>query len=113
MLSILELCFQGMVGEVVVAHKDRLARFGVDLLEWLFKKTGTQLVVLDHTNCDEDQCRTSEQELAEDLLAVVTVFVAKNNGRRAQENRRKRSAELAQRCADAQEEEEEIEEEAQ
>lgn len=57
-------------------------------------------MVLDRQNCDEEQCRTSEQELAEDLLAVVTVFVAKNNGRRAQENRRKRAAEIARSGAE-------------
>lgn len=97
LLALLEQVHEGLVGEVVVAHKDRLARFGVDLLEWIFKKAGTQLVVLDHQNSEEDQSRSSEQELAEDLLSVVTVFVAKNNGRRSSENRRKRALEIARK----------------
>lgn len=86
-LSILEQSFEGNIGEVVVAYKDRLCRFGFELVEWIFKKCGVKLVVLSQTERNEEN---DSRELAEDLLAIITVFVARNNGLRAGQNRRKR-----------------------
>lgn len=84
--SLLGQCLLGVVSEVVVTHRDRLARFGVDLLEWLLESHGVKLVVLDHS----DGIPEPSAELAEDLLAVCNFFVAKNNGRRAGKNKRRR-----------------------
>jgi excisionase family DNA binding protein len=95
--ALLERVHQRDVEEVVVAHRDRLCRFGLELVEWIFQKAGVKLVVLSdrdhniHSNSDPDG--TLAQELSEDLLSIVTVFVAKNNGRRAAENRKRRAAE--------------------
>lgn len=69
-----------------MAHRDRLARIGVELLEWLFKRYDTKLVVLD--GAEEGQSETDE--LRDDLLAVITFFVARNNGRRSAANRKRR-----------------------
>lgn len=74
---ILESCLQGNIGEVVVAHRDRLCRFGFDLIEQLVVKAGGKVVVLDS---DDKDC---EQELAEDLLAIVHVFSCKPMGKRS------------------------------
>jgi predicted site-specific integrase-resolvase len=106
---LLDRVYEGSVMEVVVTNKDRLARFGFELIQWLFKKTDTKLLVL-HNQEDRQDSRTEEQELAEDLLSIVTVFVAKHNGRRGAENRRKRKA-LAQERRDDDEREESTEEE--
>lgn len=51
-------------------HRDRLARIGADLLEFIFDKAGAKLVVL---GSDEG----NHHDLADDLLAVTTVFVAR------------------------------------
>ena len=85
--ALLERVHSGTVSEVVVRHKDRLCRYGLELLEWIFKKAGTKLVVLSH-----EQEASSTKELADDLLAITTVFVARHNGQRSAENRRKRKA---------------------
>lgn len=106
--SILERTYAGEVEEVVVAHRDRLARFGVEPVEWVFSKHGVSLVVLgeeDRTGADGDHTR----ELADDLLSVVTVFVAKHNGMRSAQNRRKR-ARLAAAAAEQEDEAGEAEE---
>jgi putative resolvase len=87
LLSILDGVCSGTVGEVVVTHRDRLARIGVELLEWLFHRYNTALVVLDH---GEDEHAAETDELRDDLLAVVTFFVARNNGRRSAANRKRR-----------------------
>jgi predicted site-specific integrase-resolvase len=85
--KLLDSCFKGDIEEIVVTNKDRLCRFGIELLEQIFKKTGVKLVV--HSNSKEEE-KTKEEELAQDLLSLVTIFVARNNGRRAAENRRRR-----------------------
>lgn len=86
--ALLEQVLQGVVEEVVVMHKDRLCRFGWDLLEFIFEKVGTKLVV--HGGKVHEGLAG---ELADDLLAVTTVFVAKNNGLRAAQNRKRRREE--------------------
>jgi predicted site-specific integrase-resolvase len=73
--ALLERAHAGLVGEVVVAHRDRLARFAFELVEWVLRKAGVQVVVLDLAE-DQPGSRSDEQELAEDLLSIVTVFVA-------------------------------------
>ena len=65
-------------------HKDRLCRYGTELVEFIFKKTGTRLLVYGQHET------TNTQELADDLLAITTVFVARNNGQRSAANRKRR-----------------------
>ena len=81
--TLLERALAGMVSEVVVMHRDRLARLGYDLLEFIFSKVGVRLVV--HSR---DEGVEEERDLADDLLAV-----ASHNGRRAAANRKRRRAE--------------------
>ena len=45
--TILDACVQNNIGEVVVAHRDRLSRFGYDLIELLVKKAGVSITVID------------------------------------------------------------------
>ena len=89
--ALLEQVYSGTVSEVVVRHKDRLCRYGLEILEFIFKKAGTKLVVL------SNEQETSTKELADDLLAITTVFVARHNGQRSAENRRKRKADGCQK----------------
>ena len=44
--SILESAIQGTIGEVVVAHKDRLCRFGFDLIEFIVSKGGGKITII-------------------------------------------------------------------
>lgn len=89
--TLLERVLAGHIEQVTVTHRDRLCRYGIELVEFLFQHGQTRLVVLQST---ESPCPISrEQELAEDLLAIVNVFVARNNGLRAGANRRKRKRE--------------------
>ena len=65
------------VNKVVVLHKDRLLRFGFELIENLCKRYGTSIEVVDSTP------KTEEQELVEDLVQIITVFSCKLQGKRA------------------------------
>lgn len=81
--TILERALKGDVDEVVVAHRDRLCRFGFELLEYIFAQVGTKLIVL-----DAEAGKSSEQELAEDILAIIHVYSCKSMGRRRYANKK-------------------------
>ena len=84
--ALLERVDKGLVQEVVVMHRDRLARFGCDLLEWLLERKGCKLVVHRSSEATPDDT----QDLADDLLAITTVFVASHHGKRGAEGKRRR-----------------------
>jgi predicted site-specific integrase-resolvase len=65
------------VEKIVVLYKDRLLRFGYELIENLCAKYGTVIEIIDHTE------RTEEQELVEDLVQIITVFSCKLQGKSA------------------------------
>lgn len=76
LLDLLEQTQEGKVKRVVVASKDRLCRFGFDLLEWFFRQHAVELVVLDRSD------KSPEQEFTEDILAILQVFACRWNGKR-------------------------------
>lgn len=87
--TLLESIYSGDIDTVVVSYKDRLCRFGNELVEWIFKKANVKLVVLSKHQENYDPSK----ELSDDLLAITTVFVARNNGLRAGQYKRKRNEE--------------------
>lgn len=89
--SLLERVYNKEIGKVVAAYKDRLCRFGIEPIELIFKKAGTELVVHGKNNDGESLGCKEEKELSDDLIAVVTSFVARANGRRSGINRRRRN----------------------
>ena len=74
--SLLERSSRGLVKEVVVAHRDRLCRFAFDLIEFIFDRNSTRVVVVSNDNS------TDEWELSQDILAVNTVFLCRLQGKR-------------------------------
>ena len=49
LLKLLEQSSKGNINEIVVASKDRLCRFGFELIEWVFLQNNTKLMVLEHS----------------------------------------------------------------
>jgi putative resolvase len=84
--TILDTCLQGLVGEIVVAHRDRLCRFGFELIERLVTKAGGKITVL-HQGDDT----TCEQELTDDLLAIIHVFSCRQMGKRSYSSRKSKN----------------------
>ena len=66
--SILERTMSGGISEVIIAHRDRLCRFGFELLEFIFKKNDVQLYVLNKTTSDETT------DLSEDIMSIIHVY---------------------------------------
>jgi len=76
--TILDSCIQGIIGEVIVAHRDRLSRFGFDLIKLIIEKAGGTITVIDDT-----QHKSTEQELAEDLLSIIHIYSCRQMGKRS------------------------------
>lgn len=76
--TILDSCIQGIIGEVIVAHRDRLSRFGFDLIKLIIEKAGGTITVIDDT-----QHKSTEQELAEDLLSIIHIYSCGQMGKRS------------------------------
>ena len=71
-----EHVMRGDVEEIVVSHKDRLCRFAFEFIDWICRRHGTTLVVKDQ------DIRSAEKELSEDLMAIVHVFSCRHHGMR-------------------------------
>lgn len=74
--ELIDLVISGKVNKVFIMYKDRLVRFGFELLENLFKRYGVDIEIINHQN------NTMEEELVADLIQIITVFSAKLNGKR-------------------------------
>ena len=75
-LSILERIIDGDIQRLVVAHPDRLVRFGYELVKWLCEKFECELVVLN------DRKLSPEAELIQDMLSIVDCFSSRLYGLR-------------------------------
>src|SRR5215469_986337 len=67
----------GQVRRIIIAHRDRLVRFGYDYFEAFCERHNTELMVVN------GDTMSPEQELVQDLLAIVTVFGARLHGLRS------------------------------
>jgi len=76
LLKLLRLSNQRTVNQIVVFSKDRLCRFGFELLQFQFQENDTKLVVHEHDD------KSPETEFSEDILAILQVFACRWNGRR-------------------------------
>lgn len=75
--QLIDMITNSEVEKIVVLYKDRLLRFGFEIIENLCNKYGTTIEIIDNTE------KTEEQELVEDLIQIVTVFSCRLQGKRA------------------------------
>ena len=86
--TILDSCIQGVIGEVIVAHRDRLSRFGFDLIKLIIEKAGGTITVIDDT-----QHKSTEQELTEDLLSIIHIYSCRQMGKRSYSIKQRKGSE--------------------
>ena len=77
LLELIELINDNRVDKVVIMYKDRLLRFGTELVEEFASLHNCEIEIIDHAE------KTEQQELVEDLIQIITVFSCKLQGRRA------------------------------
>ena len=70
--TILESAMSGDISELVVAHRDRLCRFGFELIEWVLERNNVKLTVLDR----EDH-KSPDQDLTDDILSIIHIYSCK------------------------------------
>jgi len=81
--KIIHLAIQGKINEVVVAYKDRLTRFGFELIEEIIKKYSNGKITILNRKEETDP----QEELVKDVMAIMNVYVAKMNGLRRYKNK--------------------------
>ena len=76
--KLLQRVLRGEIGRVFVNYKDRLTRFGFSYIEEMCKAMGTEIIVVSN----ETQVKSVQEELAEDLCAIIHSFSGKLYGMR-------------------------------
>ena len=79
---LLKLVTKGKVSEVIVNYPDRLTRFGFGYLEDFFNSYDVKITVL-----EERGCTSVQQEMVDDLIAIITSFSGKIHGMRGRKKR--------------------------
>jgi predicted site-specific integrase-resolvase len=74
---LLEMIELGQVRRLIIAHRDRLVRFGYDYFEAFCERHHTEIVVMNGENL------SPEQELVRGLIAIGTEFSARLHGLRS------------------------------
>ena len=77
--KLLRLLSDKTVNTILVEHRDRFARFGSEYLEAALAASGRRLIVVDPSEMNDD--------LVQDMIAVLTSFCARLYGRRSARNR--------------------------
>lgn len=75
--KLIEEVLSNNVEKVVIMYKDRLVRFGFNLLKNIFNHFNTEIEIIDNTE------KTEQEELIDDLVQIITVFGARISGKRA------------------------------
>lgn len=74
LLELLTLITANKVDELIIAHKDRLVRFGFELFEWLCVKYDVKLTVIDNKQS------SPAEEISKDLISIIHVFSSRFYG---------------------------------
>jgi len=76
--KIIDLAILGRINELVIAYKDRLLRFGYEIIEYIITEYSNGKIII--INKSEEQ--TPTEEVVKDIISIMNVFVAKINGLR-------------------------------
>lgn len=79
-LKMLIEALEGKVSTIFIAHKDRLCRFAFELIETLLERNGCKIIVANQ------ETLSPQQELVEDMLAIIHCFSCRIYGSRAYAN---------------------------
>ncbi|OBU77281.1 IS607 family transposase [Cylindrospermopsis raciborskii] len=82
--KLLKRIMQGDVGRLVLTHKDKLLRFGSELVFAMCEEYETEVVIINKSTEET----TFEQELVTDMIELITVFSARLYGSRSRKNKK-------------------------
>lgn len=82
--TLIHKILENNVRRLILTHKDRLLRFGAELIFSICEAKGVEVVIL---NKGEEKA-SFEEDLAKDVLEIITVFSARLYGSRSRKNKR-------------------------
>lgn len=82
--KLLNLILEGKVKRLVLTHKDRLLRFGAELVFSICEAKNVEVIIINKG----DENIKFEEELAKDVLEIITVFSARLYGSRSKKNKK-------------------------
>ena len=80
--KLINLILNKKINKIILTHKDRLLRFGSELIINIAKQFGIQTIIINSIT------QSFEQELCSDVLEIITVFSAKLYGSRSHKNKK-------------------------
>ena len=89
LLKLLELVMQRKASKIFITYKDRLVRFGFELIEWICNEFGTEIVVLN------DRQSSPKKEIISDLISIIHVFSCRIYGFRKYKTKIKGDADVS------------------
>ena len=81
--QLLDSILNDEIGRLVLTHKDRLLRFGAELIFALCERKNVEIVII-----NQGENLSFEEELAQDVLEIITVFSARLYGSRSKKNKK-------------------------
>ena len=81
--KLIRMILDGKVGRLVITHKDRLLRFGAELIFSICEAKNVEVVIINKG----EQVSSFEEDLAKDVLEIITVFSARLYGSRSKKNK--------------------------
>ena len=82
--KLLNLILEGQVKRLVITHKDRLLRFGAELVFDICEAKEVEVIII---NKGDENIKIKE-ELAKDVLEIITVFSARLYGSKGKKNKK-------------------------
>ena len=76
--KLLKYALEGEIEEVIIAYKDRLTRFGYEMIEWIIKEKSEGKIKILNNNEE----LTPTEEISKDIVAIMNIYTAKINGLR-------------------------------
>ncbi|WP_375626484.1 MULTISPECIES: IS607 family transposase [unclassified Bartonella] len=80
---LLDALIENEIGRLVITHKDRLLRFGAELVFAICEAKQVEVVIL-----NQGEESSFEEDLAKDILEIITVFSARLYGSRSRKNQK-------------------------
>lgn len=82
--KLIDLILDNQVQRLILTHKDRLLRFGAELVFSICEAKNVEVTIINQG----DEAPSFEEELAKDVLEIITVFSARLYGSRSKKNKK-------------------------
>lgn len=83
LINLLEMINNKEINTLCILYKDRLVRFGYELIETYCKLNNINIEIINN-----DETKTDEQEMIDDILNIIHIFSCRINGKRSHINKK-------------------------